>query len=144
MPNRDLPAMSIDDTFEPPSRSLNPKRKRSLATSDRDDHGAAGYEDDTGAAGAQLQYAYDDELASDAEQAFHTPEEDADRLLPVRKKRRRVERPRTLDYVPCMTLRGHKRGVTSVKFSPDGKWIASSCECSIPSRDPYWSLQADI
>jgi COMPASS component SWD3 len=38
-----------------------------------------------------------------------------------------VERPARLNYVPYMTLRGHKRGVAAVKFSPDGKWIASCC-----------------
>ena len=38
-------------------------------------------------------------------------------------KRRR----RKLRYRPTMILRGHKKGVTCVKFSPDGKWIASCC-----------------
>lgn len=31
-------------------------------------------------------------------------------------------------YRPKLVLRGHKRGVACVKFSPDGKWIASCCE----------------
>lgn len=33
-----------------------------------------------------------------------------------------------LRYKPKLILRGHKRGVSCVKFSPDGKWIASCCK----------------
>lgn len=33
-------------------------------------------------------------------------------------------------YRPSMILRGHKRAVAAVKFSPDGRWIASCCEYS--------------
>lgn len=33
-------------------------------------------------------------------------------------------------YRPKLILRGHKRGVSCVKFSPDGKWIASCCRSS--------------
>lgn len=41
-------------------------------------------------------------------------------------------RPTQLHYKPHMTLRGHKRGVTAVKFSPNGKWLAScSADCTI-------------
>ena len=31
-------------------------------------------------------------------------------------------------YKPILVLRGHEKGVSQVKFSPDGKWIASCCK----------------
>lgn len=36
--------------------------------------------------------------------------------------------PEQVHYKPRLVLRGHKRGVAVVKFSPDGKWIASCCK----------------
>lgn len=38
-------------------------------------------------------------------------------------------------YKPKLILRGHKRGVAAVKFSPDGKWIASCCK---PTKLSPW------
>lgn len=102
--------MSENTTPGPPSRG-SPKRKRSRSPDSQ--HGGA--EED-----AQLRYAYDEDLGSDAEETYHTP----DGATP---KKRRIERPKRLNYVPYVTLRGHKRGVASVKFSPDGRWIASCC-----------------
>ena len=109
--------MSDQSSSEPPSRN-SPKRKRSQ-THDSDIPQYDGAGDDS-----RLQYAYDEELQSDAEQAFGSGQEEDG----VRVKKRRVERPKRLNYVPYMTLRGHKRGVAAVKFSPDGKWIASCCK----------------
>lgn len=121
--------MSLEASPEPPQRS--PKRKRAhsssgLNTPRYDGDGA----DDPD---AKLSYSYDDDedLGSDAENAFNTPDQGSDDEAASpkrRRRRRRAERPTRLNYVPHMTLRGHKRGVASVKFSPDGKWIASCCK----------------
>lgn len=97
----------------PPSRS--PKRKRSTPSPDRS---AIPTPED-----GPLQYAYDQELPSE----LQTPLDDEDEVEDVRTKRPRWERPRRLNYMPHMTLHGHRRGVAGVKFSPDGEWIASCC-----------------
>ncbi|KAK7184608.1 hypothetical protein DPSP01_008988 [Paraphaeosphaeria sporulosa] len=45
-------------------------------------------------------------------------------------------KPTQLHYKQSLILRGHKKGVTSVKFSPDGRWIASSsADCTIKIWD---------
>jgi WD40 repeat protein len=33
-----------------------------------------------------------------------------------------------VQYKPTLVLKGHRNAVSQVKFSPDGKWIASCCE----------------
>jgi COMPASS component SWD3 len=48
------------------------------------------------------------------------------------------ERPTQLHYKPKLILRGHKRGVSSVKFSPDGKKIAS---CSADGTIKIWDAE---
>jgi COMPASS component SWD3 len=113
--SQQLSTMSLESSPEP---RRSPKRKRS---------NSRGY-DATG--DPALAYAYDDELTSDADNQFQTPDQGSEdeQGNGSGAKRRKIERPTRLNYVPHMTLRGHKRGVAAVKFSPDGKWIASCCE----------------
>ncbi|KAF2753583.1 WD40 repeat-like protein [Pseudovirgaria hyperparasitica] len=44
-------------------------------------------------------------------------------------------RERQLGYKPKLILRGHKKGVAQVKYSPDGRWIAS---CSADASIKIW------
>jgi COMPASS component SWD3 len=45
------------------------------------------------------------------------------------------ERPTELHYKPTLILKGHRKGVSAVKFSPDGKRIAS---CSSDGTIKIW------
>lgn len=49
-----------------------------------------------------------------------------------------ASRPDELRYKPALILRGHKRGVSGVKFSPDGKRIAS---CSADATIKIWDAE---
>lgn len=69
-------------------------------------------------------YAFDDEDESNEQ----TPEEAEAEGPPGR--------PTALQYKLHMILKGHKRGVAAVRYSPNGKWIASaSADCTIKIWD---------
>ncbi|KAF1848249.1 WD40 repeat-like protein [Cucurbitaria berberidis CBS 394.84] len=47
-------------------------------------------------------------------------------------------KPTELHYKPTLILRGHKKPIAAVRFSPDGKWIASaSADCTIKIWDAH-------
>ncbi|CAO2654463.1 Nn.00g111960.m01.CDS01 [Neocucurbitaria sp. VM-36] len=50
-------------------------------------------------------------------------------------------KPTELHYKPTLILRGHKKPISAVRFSPDGKWIASaSADCTIKLWDAHTGL----
>lgn len=105
----------MDIPSSPETCAHSPNLKRSSSDEFETD-GFDGPPDDE----VNLQYAYEEEMPS----GLQTPaNEESDQEV----KRRKIERPTGLQYRPHMTMRGHKRGVAAVKFSPDGKWIASCC-----------------
>lgn len=120
--------MSYESTPEPLQRS--PKRTR-LSPPEPTPAQYSGAVD--GAAHGNLQYAFEDDVGSDADHSFHTPPEELVDEVDV-ERLRLEERPTRLNYVPYMTLRGHKRGVAQVRYSPDGRWLASCCTCG-PAPD---------
>lgn len=110
----------MDDILKP---DPSPKRRRldsdSPQSSDQNDHNP----DHDTAEDGDNGYAFEEE-SDTADQptasSSQTPRE--------RDQQTDDSRPLGVNYKPYMTLRGHKRGVAAVRFSPNGKWIASCCE----------------
>ena len=48
------------------------------------------------------------------------------------------------NYVLRYTLQGHRKAISSVKFSPDGKWLASACTSPPPSAARLVRRPADL
>ncbi|KAM0714293.1 hypothetical protein Q7P37_010080 [Cladosporium fusiforme] len=132
--------MSYASTPDPHQSRRSPKRKRSESHEPASAyHSAAStpYPPPLDGASEQFAFAYEDDNEGDV-QTPEVPEElrSSDESTPSddasAKRRKLAERPRKLDYALQYTLRGHKRGVAGVKFSPDGKQIAScSADCTL-------------
>lgn len=52
-----------------------------------------------------------------------------------------TSKPTHLNYKPTLILRGHKKPISIIRFSPDGRWIASgSADCTIK----LWSASTGL
>lgn len=48
---------------------------------------------------------------------------------------------RPANYVLRYTCEGHDNSLSSLKFSPNGKWLASACEpCPFPLASPRYTI----
>lgn len=105
-----------------PERS--PKRRRLSSDSPQSSEENDNKPDTEPATDAENGYAFEDE-SDGAERAL-----DSNSQTPRDRDQTTDSRPAGIHYKPYMTLKGHKRGVAAVRFSPNGKWIASCCEPS--------------
>ncbi|THW94391.1 WD40 repeat protein [Aureobasidium pullulans] len=113
-----------------PERS--PKRRRLSSDSPQSYEENDNKPDTEPATDAENGYAFEDE-SDGAERAL-----DSNSQTPRDRDQTTDSRPAGIHYKPYMTLKGHKRGVAAVRFSPNGKWIAScSADCTIK----VWNAQ---
>lgn len=133
--------MSYASTPDPHQSRRSPKRKRSPSL-DPASASASAYHSAAStpyppAHNGSFAFAYEDD--HDGDDNIQTPEVPLELRSSASgtpdsgaKRQKLAERPRTLDYELQYTLKGHKRGVAGVKFSPDGKWVAScSADCTL-------------
>ena len=117
---------SDSDDSRPPSRASKPAFGTQSGYATPNEFGHDGQADtDNG-------YAYEE--ASDEDRRADGSQSPRDQQTTPPPKP--VQRPTKLSYVLHMTLRGHKRGVSNAKYSPNGKYIAT---CSADSTIKIWS-----